>query len=270
MPTPVSARPARSRLYPWYDSLWLEDYSRAKSIIRKFRPDVLPAFETAMAVFRTRHDFRVKAFERVFDDDTLDKIRQAVRALKPAEMELHEARQFKRLLVHDHPYFTALQQELTALVSESAGEAVEPRYNFLSLYTAMGVCPVHMDAPEAKWTLDLCLNQSEPWPIYFSQIQPWPEVDPDVAPHTWALDDWDQKILQSHGNVFQSHVLQPGQAILFSGSSQWHYRNAMPSGGRQSHCDLLFFHFIPKGTSELVQPDNWARLFEVPELSTRI
>jgi hypothetical protein len=44
----------------------------------------------------------------------------------------------------------------------------------------------------------------------------------------------------------------------------------MPSGGRQSHCDVLFFHFIPKGTSELVQPDNWARLFGVPELSIRI
>lgn len=262
-----SHRPATSRLYPWYDSRWLDDYSRAKSIIRKIRPEALPAFEGAMGVFRTRPDFCVKMFERVFDDQTLERIRQVVRSLKPADFELHEAQQFKRFVVHDHPYFTELQQHLIALVSEAAGEPVEARYNFLSLYSAMGVCPVHMDAPDAKWTLDVCLNQSEPWPIYFSQIQPWPEVDPDVDPGAWVTDDWEQTILQSESNVFQSQAMQPGQAILFSGSSQWHYRNAMPIGGRQSHCDLLFFHFIPQGTAELVQPANWARLFDVPELS---
>jgi hypothetical protein len=28
----------------------------------------------------------------------------------------------------------------------------------------------------------------------------------------------------------------------------------------------LFFHFIPRGTAELVKPQNWARLFGIPEL----
>ena len=28
----------------------------------------------------------------------------------------------------------------------------------------------------------------------------------------------------------------------------------------------LFFHFIPRGTAELVRPRNWARLFGIPEL----
>jgi len=265
--TQGALRPLRSRLYPWYDSLWLEDYSRAKYIIRKVRPDVLPTFENAMAVFRTSLDFRVKAFERVFDDEILDKIRQVVRSLKPTDLELHEARQFKRFVVHDHPYFTELQQQLTLLVSEAAGEPVEPRYNFLSLYTAMGVCPVHMDSPAAKWTLDVCLDQSEPWPIYFSQIQPWPEVDPDDDANFWGEDDWAQKITQSASLGFESQAMQTGQAILFSGSSQWHYRNAMPSGQRQAHCHLLFFHFIPQGTSELLQAGSWAHLFGIPELA---
>ena len=31
-------------------------------------------------------------------------------------------------------------------------------------------------------------------------------------------------------------------------------------------CDLIFFHFIPAGTRDLVQPRNWARIFGVPEL----
>ena len=60
--------------------------------------------------------------------------------------------------------------------------------------------------------------------------------------------------------------MAPGQAILFSGSSQWHYRDAMPALNTQSSCDLLFLHFIPCGTRELLNPLNWARLFDSPEL----
>ena len=60
--------------------------------------------------------------------------------------------------------------------------------------------------------------------------------------------------------------MEPGQAILFSGSSQWHYRDAMPALSTKSSCDLLFLHFIPRGTRELLNPLKWARLFDIPEL----
>lgn len=263
----TNARPVRSRLYPWYDSIWLNEYSRAKGIICKVKPEALAAFEDAMRVFRTRPDFGVTAFERLFDDDTMEEIRRVVSNLKPTDFEVHEARQFKRFIVHDHPYFTELQQRLTHLVCEATGELVEPNYNFLSLYSAMGVCPVHMDSPEAKWTLDLCLNQSEPWPIYFSQIQPWPEIDPDSEPPAWLAGDWEQSIKHAPSSNFQAHSMEPGQAILFSGSSQWHYRDAMSVPSRKSFCDLLFFHFVPLGTKELLKPVNWAHHFDIPELA---
>jgi hypothetical protein len=87
-----------------------------------------------------------------------------VASLRPTDLELHEARTFGRFVVHDHPYFTELQQHIVPLVSAAVGEPVEAAYNFLSLYGGLGVCPPHMDSPEAKWTLDLCLNQSAPWP----------------------------------------------------------------------------------------------------------
>lgn len=262
----TNARPVRSRLYPWYDSVWLDEYSRAKSIIRRVKLGALAAFEDAMQVFRTRSDFRVRAFERLFDDGTLEKIRQIVRNLKPTDLELHEAQQFNRFVFHDHSYFTEQQQQLIPLVSEAAGEPVEPNYNFLSLYSAMGVCHVHMDSPEAKWTLDVCLNQSEPWPIYFSQIQPWPEIDADLDPPDWQVGYWEQSIKDSPSVNFEAHSMEPGQATLFSGSSQWHYRNAMPARSRKSSCDLLFFHFISHGIRELLRLVNWARLFDIPEL----
>lgn len=165
-------------------------------------------------------------------------------------------------MVHDHPFFTELQERTVALVSEAAGEPVEASYNFLSLYGRLGVCPAHMDSPESKWTLDLCVNQSAPWPIHFSQVCPWPESEMGAPQDA----DWESQIKRSPSLHFTAHTLQPGQAALFSGSSQWHYRDAISKAPGGQVCDLLFFHFIPRGTAELVRPRNWARLFDIPEL----
>jgi hypothetical protein len=66
-------------------------------------------------------------------------------------------------------------------------------------------------------------------------------------------------------HVFTSHALKSGEALLFSGSSQWHYRDPLPRGGGFAH--LLFFHFVPRGLGEVVEPQNWARVFDVPELA---
>ncbi|MCA1652475.1 MAG: hypothetical protein LC753_20155 [Acidobacteria bacterium] len=33
----TDSRPARSQLYPWYDSVWLTQYAQAKAIIRLVR-----------------------------------------------------------------------------------------------------------------------------------------------------------------------------------------------------------------------------------------
>jgi hypothetical protein len=30
---------------------------------------------------------------------------------------------------------------------------------------------------------------------------------------------------------------------------------------------MLFLHFIPRGAAEIVRPENWARLFDMPELA---
>ena len=125
----------------------------------------------------------------------------------------------------------------------------------------MGVCPVHLDAPEAKWTFDLCVDQSAPWPIYFSPVQPWPNSEPEA----WHGADWEANLKESQ--QFEPYILQPGQAVVFSGSSQWHYRDAIANSGSQQFCTLLFFHYIPKGSGELVRPKNWATLFGIPALS---
>jgi hypothetical protein len=219
---------------------------------------MLPEFERTLEGLRTRPDFKVKEFPTVFSDTVLADIEQAIRELAATQLELHEVRNFGRFIVHDHPFISELQQSIVGLVSEATGEPVEAGYNFISLYTERGVCPVHMDSPEAKWTLDLCIRQSEPWPIHLSQVVPWPE------PSHYSGDDWEELIKHAPDHKFAPYSLEPGNAILFSGSSQWHYRDPQPGSG---HCDLVFFHFVPRGMRATTKPANWPRLFRIPELA---
>jgi len=258
--TSSTPRPMGSQDYPWYDSLWLSAYERGRHILRTIAPSRLLEFESALEIFQTPADFQTRSFEQVFDQATLDEIRRVAAALAPEQLEMHEVRAFRRFVVHDHPFFCALHERLVDWVSEAAGEPVESSYNFLSLYGPMGVCPLHLDAPLAKWTLDLCIDQSAPWPIYLGPVARWP------APRAYA-SDWESEVKREVGSGFTSHALLPGQAILFSGSSQWHYREPMPGTGARKFCDLLFFHFMPRGKSELAEPANWARLFGIPELA---
>jgi hypothetical protein len=122
-----------SDVYPWYDSMWLAEYTRAKNTIEATRPEVLRAFVDAFRIFHTPPSFRVRLLERIFDDDTMAEIRRVVGSLRPTDLELHEARAFGRFVVHDHPHFTALHHRVVPIVSGVVGEPVEPAYNFLSL-----------------------------------------------------------------------------------------------------------------------------------------
>jgi hypothetical protein len=255
-------RPAASSLYPWYDSQWLAKYTEAKATLHGTRPQLAREFETALLPLRTRPDFRVVRLDRIFDAITLDEIRRAATRLRPGDLKLHESRDFGRFVVHDHPFFCDLQKRVEPLVSDVVGEPVETAYNFLSLYGRRGVCALHLDSPESKWTLDLCLAQSLPWPIYFSQVVPWPEVHAGAA----LGCDWAEQIRHDSSLTFEACTLDPGEAVIFSGSSQWHYREPIPPVPN-AFCNLLFFHFLPSGMSEIVRPANWARLFGASELA---
>ncbi len=241
-----------SATFAWYDSDWLARYTRALEIVRRVRPEQARAFAEAFRPLHTRTQFRERLIPRVFDESTMAELRRAAGSLRPADLELHEARTFGRFIVHDHPAFAEVHRRAVPLISGLSGEDVEPSYTFLSLYGDRGVCAAHMDSPEAKYTLDLCLAQSDPWPIHFSDVRPWPV--PGEAP-------------PPPSSAWRTYALAPGQAVLFSGSAQWHYRDAIPARpGSRPFCDLLFLHFIPRGTRELLGPGNWARLFGMAEL----
>lgn len=246
----------------WYDSVWLEAYVSARETIAERHPGRLDDFVHAFDILRTNPEFSARYLKGSISPALLARIRDGVRTVPQDGFRMHELRDFGRLVVHDHPDFVTLQAELTDEISDLAGEAVEPCYNFLGLYTRLGSCGLHLDAPLAKWTLDICIDQSAPWPVWFSRTVPWPETRP-ARPV-----GWDTAIKRDPALGFSSIAMEPGDAILFSGSSQWHYRDPLPQEGRKHFCDLLFLHYTPVGARQLALPTSWAELFGLPELDT--
>jgi hypothetical protein len=246
--------------FPWYDGFWLGAYYRAQGIIRTHAPEKLVHFEAEMDKFRTRLDFEVTEIPNIFGDTVLAEVRTLIEEIKSERLEKHEIMSFGRLVVHDLDFFTKLSEKLAPKVAEIVGEEVEPCYNFLSLYSNIGVCPLHMDTPQAKWTVDICIDQSFEWPIYFGPVQDWPDTNSAYG------DGWEDKIKSDEAIPFSKHCLQPGNALLFAGSAQFHYRDRITRGKKDDFCNLVFFHYVPKGTLKTVNPKNWHDFFDIPEL----
>lgn len=249
-----------STAYPWYDSPWLTSYVRATEFLRASYPGRVEAFVAAFDVLRTDPDFEVRHLREVFSDEDHARLKALVVEAAP-QFEKNEMLRFGRLIVHNAALCTELQAKLTVRMSDLVGEPVEPCYNFLSLYNNLGVCAVHMDAPSAKWTFDYCIEQSDPWPIHLSQVVPWPE--------DWRHDgdDWDRAIRDDPANHFEPFTLNEREAIVFGGSSQWHYRDRIQRMKPNNFCHLVFFHYVPTGTLHLTEPKRWAEHFGVPELA---
>ena len=256
----MSHESSPKRRFPWYDSAWLACFVRAKAFIASRHPSEVAGFVEAMQPLRTDPAFHTKHLGSLLEGELLGRIRKVIAALNPADLELHEIKSFGRWVVHDHPILAELQDAMTRIVSDVVGEPVASSYNFLSLYTRLGKCPVHMDAPFAKWTLDICIDQSDPWPIHFSQVMPWPEEA------NLPGESWESQILGDASNRFESFTLEPGEAVVFSGSSQWHYRDSLPSAKQNAFCHLMFFHFVPAGVAAYIDPKCWEGYFDIPGL----
>lgn len=249
--------------HPWYDSHWLAAYHATRDWLARNRPDKGALFEALVAPLRTDPAFRARVLPGVIDASQLQEIRDVVRGLAATDLELHEARRFGRFVVHDHPPFVRLQASLAPLVSATCGEEVDPCYSFLSLYTGKGVCELHMDAPYAKWTLDLCIDSNVDWPIWFSRVVPWPGPEEARAP------DWRERLRADETLGFTRFSLLPGEAILFGGSSQWHVRDPIPPApdGSAPYCTLLFLHYVPRAAGSAVDLGEWPALLGEPGLA---
>src|SRR5436190_6519202 len=108
--------------FPWYDSLWLTSYVRAKRLIQDSYPNRLSEFVRAFDVLRTDPRFETRQLRQLFSPAQLESMRAIIRELQSSQFEKHEMLRFGRYVVHDHEFFNALQQSITDIVSETVNE----------------------------------------------------------------------------------------------------------------------------------------------------
>ncbi|HIE89332.1 MAG: hypothetical protein HOB01_12695 [Gammaproteobacteria bacterium] len=243
-------------MFPWYDSHWHFAYEEVCAFLRKEYPAHIDEFVDTLSPLRTRIDFKPIVVPDILDQAVLSEAKAAVADIGVGEWEVHEIKGFGRLVFHDHPYFCDLQQRLAATVSDMVGEEVFSYYNFLSIYNDRGVCEPHLDTPGAKWTLDITLDVSASWPIHISPVLDWPakeEFD----------EDWEDYVKARF--PFEAYEIDSGSGLIFSGSSQWHYRNPAPSDP-SFYRHLVFFHYAPTAMKELVDPESWTEYFGIQEI----
>jgi hypothetical protein len=153
---------------------------------------------------------------------------------------------FSREWIHNPEMFRIVHIQLADFASEIFGERVKPSYCFLSLYGEKGICPIHIDRPQCRYTIDYLIAQdgTEPWPIYISDPLSEivrEEVFAKIDPTTQPTEDQHQAIYD-YGSGWTEYLLQPNDAVCYSGTHSIHYRDRI----RSRSASLIFWHFVPE------------------------
>jgi hypothetical protein len=149
---------------------------------------------------------------------------------------------FVRRYAHNVPFFVKIHYQLKDLASELFGEPLKPSYVFLSMYEDNGICPLHIDRPQCYRTIDYLIRQDqpEPWPILIGDQMTDEQriaIDESGEGHP-ETDEQIQKRIESEN--WHEVLLEPNDAVLYSGTHSWHYRPKRLVGT----ADLAFFHFV--------------------------
>lgn len=149
--------------------------------------------------------------------------------------------QFSRGWLHNPPLLVDLHNRLTPFASEVFGEPVKPSYVGLSMYDGGGVCPLHIDRPQCRYTIDWLIRDTMPerWPIYVSDVL----TDEQVALSPGHPKDAESIAAVKATQTWHRIDKEPNDAVAFSGTHSWHYRDPIPGGT----ADLAFFHYVPVG-----------------------
>lgn len=179
----------------------------------------------------------------LFNYETHQAIRQFLTERVPMISLGVDTEQFVRRYAHNVPYLVNIHRQLTDYASQMFGEPLKPSYVFLSLYDDGGRCPLHIDRPQCRWTIDYLIDQEqpEPWPIRIGEPMSDDQrtaLDESGAGHLTTDDEIAERIAAESWNDV---LLSPNDAALYSGTHQWHYRPERLKGT----ASLAFFHFVP-------------------------
>ena len=155
-----------------------------------------------------------------------------------------DGQKFNRKFAHNVPYLVNIHRQLTPWACEQFGEKVKPSYAFLSMYNEKGICPLHIDRPQCYRTIDYLIDcdVDEPWPIYIGE--PMTDEQRSTVDKTTGGHPHTEELIAERKaqETFTEVILHPNDAVLYSGTNQWHYRDRI--NGKWAW--LAFFHFVPE------------------------
>lgn len=183
----------------------------------------------------------------LFDKETHQTIRRYVNEYVPLFPLESDRKQpdgpikFGRRYAHNLPFLVDIHRQLADQASALFGETVKPSYVFLSLYDKGGQCPLHIDRPQCRYTIDYLIQQQhkDPWPIRIGRQMSDKQRDKQPVRHPQTIEEI-QAVIASQ--TWTDCLLKPNDAVCYSGTNAWHYRPTASLGT----ADLAFFHFVPK------------------------
>lgn len=177
----------------------------------------------------------------LFDADIYQQIIEFMDTYVPMIPVAVDATQFNRRYTNNVGFFVNIHNQLADYASDLFGEKVKPSYSFLSMYNKGGQCPLHIDRPQCRYTIDYLIRQeqSEPWPIRIGPSMSDEERDQIAVPHPETTDEIKQIV--DTVKWTEAH-LGNNDAVCYSGTNAWHYRPTKSKG----KADLVFFHFVPE------------------------
>lgn len=186
--------------------------------------------------------------KKLFDDNTYKTILKFMDNWLPSvhlasdRREAESMSKFGRRYGHNINFFVDIHHQLAEYASTIFGEKVKPSYSFLSLYDKDGQCPLHLDRPQCRYTIDYLIRQEQehPWPIHIGPSMSNKELKTISKPHPSTEEERDAVIASVDWTACD---LLPNDAVCYSGTHAWHYRPTRAEGS----VDLVFWHFVPEG-----------------------
>ena len=143
---------------------------------------------------------------------------------------------FNRIDFYEPPFIKNAHQLIFNKIADDVfPEKVKGSYCILVRYKkGKGVCPLHIDRKQCKYTIGLCVNQVEVWDFWINHNS----VDfIEENKFTFNADIEEQIKAES-----KSYKLEIGDAICYSGTDHPHWRSQIQSN---NFCDMVLFHFVP-------------------------
>ncbi len=184
--------------------------------------------------------FEPRIIKNLLEQKQLESFRARIALIKESGNYTHDNKYFMRDMLQNDPFFVKIHNLLMNPLAQTFFPVpVMPSHSFVLMYDGgKGNFNIHVDQSYCEWSLDVCVSQSHVWPIYINSKFVMPG-----EPGTVNFETYEQEEIEKLHREGTPYELSPGDALLFCGSTQPHWRKKNADG---AFCDMVLFQFITK------------------------